>query len=81
MNPILGGCITGGVLAANGARSLPFFWPVFLEGRAAHDEELTCTVVRACSLSAAGPQAMAFGCAGFAAFSAAIDALGFGQFD
>ena len=30
---------------------------------------------------AAGPQAMAFGCAGFAAFSAAIDALGFGQFD
>lgn len=28
-----------------------------------------------------GPQAMAIGCAGFAAFSAAIDALGFGQFD
>jgi len=45
-NPIFGGCITGGVLAAN-----------------------------------AGPQAMAFGCAGFAAFSAAIDVLGFGQFD
>lgn len=45
-NPIYGGCITGGILAAN-----------------------------------AGPQAAAFGCAGFAAFSAAIDALGFGQFD
>lgn len=45
-NPIYGGCITGGVLAAN-----------------------------------AGPQAMAMGCAGFAAFSAAIDAMGFGQFD
>ena len=45
-NPIFGGCITGGVLAAG-----------------------------------QGPQAMAFGCAGFAAFSAAIDALGFGQFD
>ena len=45
-NPIFGGCITGGILAAN-----------------------------------AGPQAMAFGCAGFAAFSAAIDAMGFGQFD
>ena len=45
-NPIFGGCITGGVLAAN-----------------------------------AGPQAMAMGCAGFAAFSAAIDAMGFGQFD
>eukprot|EP00308_Calcidiscus_leptoporus_P022646 CAMPEP_0119377806 /NCGR_PEP_ID=MMETSP1334-20130426/46745_1 /TAXON_ID=127549 /ORGANISM="Calcidiscus leptoporus, Strain RCC1130" /LENGTH=164 /DNA_ID=CAMNT_0007396833 /DNA_START=11 /DNA_END=505 /DNA_ORIENTATION=+ len=29
----------------------------------------------------AGPQAMAFGCVGFAAFSAAIDALGFGHFD
>ena len=45
-NPIVGGCVTGGVLAAS-----------------------------------AGPQAMAMGCAGFAAFSAAIDALGFGQFD
>ena len=45
-NPIIGGCITGGVLAAN-----------------------------------AGPQAMCFGCAGFAAFSAAIDAMGLGQFD
>jgi len=45
-NPIYGGCITGGVLAAS-----------------------------------AGPQAMAVGCAGFAAFSAAIDALGFGHFD
>ena len=29
----------------------------------------------------AGPQAMAMGCAGFAAFSYAIDALGFGHFD
>mmetsp|Transcript_14043 Transcript_14043/g.36327 ORF Transcript_14043/g.36327 Transcript_14043/m.36327 type:complete len:156 (+) Transcript_14043:85-552(+) len=29
----------------------------------------------------AGPQAMGMGCAGFAAFSAAIDAMGFGQFD
>mmetsp|Transcript_52360 Transcript_52360/g.170299 ORF Transcript_52360/g.170299 Transcript_52360/m.170299 type:complete len:153 (-) Transcript_52360:517-975(-) len=29
----------------------------------------------------AGPQAMGVGCAGFAAFSAAIDALGFGHFD
>ena len=29
----------------------------------------------------AGPQAMALGCGGFAAFSAAIDAMGFGQFD
>ena len=29
----------------------------------------------------AGPQAAAMGCAGFAAFSAAIDAMGFGQFD
>ena len=28
----------------------------------------------------AGPQAMAIGCAGFAAFSAAIDAMGFGRF-
>lgn len=28
-----------------------------------------------------GPQAMGIGCAGFAAFSAAIDAMGFGQFD
>ena len=45
-NPIYGGCITGGALAAS-----------------------------------AGPQAMAMGCAGFAAFSAAIDAMGFGQFD
>ena len=30
---------------------------------------------------AAGPQAMGIGCAGFAAFSAAIDAMGFGRFD
>lgn len=45
-NPILGGCVCGAVLAAQG-----------------------------------GPQAMGVGCAGFAAFSAAIDALGFGQFD
>ena len=45
-NPIFGGCLTGGILAAG-----------------------------------AGPQAMGFGCAGFAAFSAAIDAMGFGQFD
>eukprot|EP00967_Tisochrysis_lutea_P156489 scaffold315403_cov31-Tisochrysis_lutea.AAC.4 len=45
-NSILGGCLTGGVLAAN-----------------------------------AGPQAMGIGCVGFAAFSAAIDALGFGHFD
>ena len=28
-----------------------------------------------------GPQGMAIGCGGFAAFSYAIDALGFGQFD
>jgi len=45
-NAVYGGCVTGGVLAAN-----------------------------------AGPQAMAVGCAGFAAFSYAIDALGFGHFD
>lgn len=43
-NPIMGGCITGGALAAS-----------------------------------AGPHAMGIGCAGFAAFSAAIDAMGFGE--
>ncbi|KAG8464796.1 hypothetical protein KFE25_010164 [Diacronema lutheri] len=43
-NPVIGGCITGGGLAARG-----------------------------------GPQACAFGCAGFAAFSLAIEAAGFGQ--
>ena len=43
-NPIVGGCVTGGILAAS-----------------------------------AGPQAMGIGCAGFAAFSAAMDALGFGE--
>mmetsp|Transcript_16526 Transcript_16526/g.35426 ORF Transcript_16526/g.35426 Transcript_16526/m.35426 type:complete len:93 (+) Transcript_16526:1-279(+) len=31
--------------------------------------------------ASSGPQAMAIGCAGFAAFSAAIDALGIGHFD
>lgn len=31
--------------------------------------------------ASAGPQAMAVGCMGFAAFSAAIDAMGFGHFD
>jgi len=31
--------------------------------------------------ASAGPQAMGIGCAGFAAFSAAIDAMGFGRFD
>ena len=45
-NPVVGGCITGAVLAHG-----------------------------------SGPQGMALGCGGFAAFSYAIDALGFGQFD
>lgn len=43
-NPVIGGCITGGGLAAR-----------------------------------SGPQACAVGCAGFAAFSLAIEAIGFGQ--
>ena len=77
-NPIFGGCITGGVLAANGASAAPCR-PSAL---ARHLPGLTVHVHSSRSyVCTAGPQAMAMGCAGFAAFSAAIDALGFGQFD
>jgi import inner membrane translocase subunit TIM22 len=84
-NPIFGGCITGGVLAANGSfrgaecsarRPLPRI----LLSRHGHGRAW-CACCSVSGTLAAGPQAMAFGCAGFAAFSAAIDALGFGQFD
>ncbi|EOD21736.1 hypothetical protein EMIHUDRAFT_101568 [Emiliania huxleyi CCMP1516] len=40
-----------------------------------------CCLTGGVLAAGAGPQAMGVGCAGFAAFSAAIDALGFGHFD
>ena len=82
-NPIVGGCITGGVLAASGERHgrLEACDPPRYPPRTPTCLPTDRCAPRAACACAAGPQAMAFGCAGFAAFSAAIDAMGFGEFD
>ena len=83
-NPVFGGCITGGVLAVRAAPTRETARPsphASAPPRVPVPDRRVLPCLAPDAQAGSGPQAMAIGCAGFAAFSYVIDQLGFGQFE